>query len=1197
MSTEIKIFQCNIQSMEKNKDELSRQMIVGKYDIALLSETWSKEIQVKKYNISNHFTFLDSRDDGYGGAAIIIKKEYKSREYKLPKFDCIQCVAREIVNPNILVVSIYISPNINTTDLKNNLKQIFDRLKQHRKTIIGGDFNAHHFVWDKRKTDRKGSIIMDIVNDTEFLILNEGQVTFVPAELNKQPTAIDLVLTSAALYQDSTMQVLDYSIGSRHLVIATTITIQEKRKTEYFINKKKIKENVAKINVDTVENINDIQCQIQKIIKKAKQKNKHEPKFWWSDEVEIAWNTKNEARAKFNKNSGLAELIELKKAEGKFTRLKKIAAQNKFREFASSIDPTTPSRVIWNDIKRLTGRNKCKKENILVHEDKTLAVNFMDKYFPIEEIDVSKTQYSTFRDILNIEKWDAFLSKKKKPSAAGSDGISYEIMKIIPKKLQNLMIKELNDIWKTGMIPESMKTIKVIAIPKPGKCPETIDGVRPLSMINCLSKTLNAAVLTEYQDFLENKKLLPTLSFGFRKKRSTTDCLNFVSNEIYRIKRAGKVAAAIFVDLTNAFNTVQIDKLEEILYEQRTPQEYISYFSAFLRKRKIKFQVGQEYIERTISNGLPQGDVLSPTLFNMYTSSLHEIKVEGVTLVQYADDFGVLIEGKNLEEVKQRAQIFIDKFALETRRLNFDINPSKTKSIIFQANNKDLDVVIRGEQIETVNHHRYLGILIDKYFRLGSHVRELKTKAIQRLDMIKVISGTRYGGHPETLNIIYNGLVRNFLEYGVTIYCSTTKTNLNFLNVINNQCLRRITGCTRSTPINTLHAIAAQQPMQFRRIYVVGKYLVKNRYRNSVVWHQLERNMDGPIDDSKRYSYMERMTQEHHQVFHNMTREVISQNNCNSVKVELDLSNEMWSKRITSKIVLKQLTLGLIHGKYAGRQIIYTDASWQQEECGIGIYHAESNTRLSLKLKNTVCIMSAELEAIHMALQFIKNSSISAAVIMTDSKSGLTLVKTAKQNNVRDEVIDSILQMARETETTLQWIPGHVNIKGNELADTLAKAALSQEETINNKMMIHDAVSYFTNLADEQMQHWYVNYTAELGKGRKFFALQTAIRKDPWHKKLQLNNEETRTLNRIFSGHDYSKYGLHKMNLENDCMCETCDQIEDAKHLILFCTKYENIRKKLDLDGIHSIQEIFEDKNTETMKKVTKFLKEIDKLI
>lgn len=70
-----------------------------------------------------------------------------------------------------------------------------------------------------------------------------------------------------------------------------------------------------------------------------------------------------------------------------------------------------------------------------------------------------------------------------------------------------------------------LKTIKIVAIPKPGKNPETVEGVRPISLMNCELKLLNSAILKRLEEFLEEKGTLLALSFGFRKRMSTITCL------------------------------------------------------------------------------------------------------------------------------------------------------------------------------------------------------------------------------------------------------------------------------------------------------------------------------------------------------------------------------------------------------------------------------------------------------------------------------------------------------------------------------------------------------------------------------------------------------------------------------------------------------------------------------------------------
>lgn len=223
---EVRLFQINIQSLEKHKEELSRVLIKEGYDIALISESWSKlELEKTKYKIPGFFTFLDSRNDGYGGAGVLINKSVKSREVQLPDSPKIQSVGRHIVADDILVISLYVSPSISVSDFEIELKEIFRIAAGYRKVILGGDFNAHHYSWDPRHLDGKGTILYDLINDSNLVIMNNGQPTFFPVDVNKSPSAIDLVLVSSSLLFDSITNVLDYGIGRHHLALKTCATL------------------------------------------------------------------------------------------------------------------------------------------------------------------------------------------------------------------------------------------------------------------------------------------------------------------------------------------------------------------------------------------------------------------------------------------------------------------------------------------------------------------------------------------------------------------------------------------------------------------------------------------------------------------------------------------------------------------------------------------------------------------------------------------------------------------------------------------------------------------------------------------------------------------------------------------------------------------------------------------------------------
>lgn len=93
---------------------------------------------------------------------------------------------------------------------------------------------------------------------------------------------------------------------------------------------------------------------------------------------------------------------------------------------------------------------------------------------------------------------------------------------------------------------------------------------------------------------------------------------------------------------------------------------------------------------------------MSPTLFNLYTLKLHSIEDEDVVLVQYADDFGIIVKGKTLEMLNNTAQNYMDKFVETADALNFKINAEKTKALLFHNSDSKLKVTINGTQVETI---------------------------------------------------------------------------------------------------------------------------------------------------------------------------------------------------------------------------------------------------------------------------------------------------------------------------------------------------------------------------------------------------------------------------------------------------------------------------------------------------------------
>lgn len=234
---------------------------------------------------------------------------------------------------------------------------------------------------------------------------------------------------------------------------------------------------------------------------------------------------------------------------------------------------------------------------------------------------------------------------------------------------------------------------------------------------------------------------------------------------------------AIFLDLDKAFDSVDCQKLLGTLVQKATPSKVTEWIYEYLRERQINIQSPEGTVAITTNTGLPQGCPLSPLLFNIYTASLHELEEDGVVLVQFADDFTILVFGEE-HEIVGKANRYLAKLNTRLTNMNLKINPRKCAAINF-SKIKDTNVIlkIREKRIEIVNTHKYLGYTIDRGFKHRKHIEEVVTKAGKSINMLKMISNRRSPADPETMIKIGNALIRTKIEYGAVIYGTAAKSN------------------------------------------------------------------------------------------------------------------------------------------------------------------------------------------------------------------------------------------------------------------------------------------------------------------------------------------------------------------------------------------------------------------------------------
>ena len=111
----------------------------------------------------------------------------------------------------------------------------------------------------------------------------------------------------------------------------------------------------------------------------------------------------------------------------------------------------------------------------------------------------------------------------------------------------------------------------------------------------------------------------------------------------------------------------------------------------------------------------------------------------------------------------------------------------------------------------------FLGLLFDKKLSFIPHIKALKAKCLKALDVLKVLSNTKWGGDRSVLLNLYRSLVRSKLDYGSIVYGSARKSYLKGLDIIHHQVLRLALGAFRTSPVESLYAESIEPSLHTRR--------------------------------------------------------------------------------------------------------------------------------------------------------------------------------------------------------------------------------------------------------------------------------------------------------------------------------------------------------------------------------------------
>ena len=783
--------------------------------------------------------------------------------------------------------------------------------------------------------------------------------------------------------------------------------------------------------------------------------------------------------------------------------------------------------------------------------------------------------------------------------ASGPDGIPNEVYKHCAMTLIPYLGRLFRATFSLHYYPELWKISDTVVLRKPGKSDySTAKAYRPIALLNCMSKILSRCVADVLVFEAETRALLPNYQFGGRAGRTTSDSIHLVTKTIKDAWRVGKVASVLFLDIKSAFPAATPEQLFHDMRMCGIPREITDWLREKLQGRytRLRFDDFTSELIHIISS-IDQGCPLSVILYGFYNSRLIASAncKNGETAVGSMDDVAVIATGHTFTETHQKlttffmrpkgandwsashnSQFSLDKFGLlnATRRITGSLGPS---------------LQLGNTTIAPSDSHRFLGLLMDYRLRFHQHVAYALGKGMAWVATLRRLVHSHYGLAPSLVRRLYLAVAIPGMLYAVDTFITPVKTApgqkrprgsegaVRKLARVHREALILITGGMRSAPTDLMTAHADMLPFR----HLVDKLCQRATIRLCTL--PPSHPLTSHVCRAARH-YVKR----HRSALHELLHTYADKNTPNHMEKILAVRHHpAWQPRVWAHVPSSKEAAEDDDAEWARHHgiMVYSDGSEQGGKVGAAAVLLRRGTRRYKILHHHLGtseehgIFEAEIvgsilgaELLYREKKAIQGPSV--ALDNTPAIQATQQLRPAPSHYLTDyfhDRIEALFQkgrVLRHEGFALRWVPGHLGIDGNEIADREAKRAAKGRSSTSKALprLLRRPLPLSASKAKQvhiaQLQKQAADEWKSSARGIRFHSIDPTLPSPKYMKSiLTLSRRQAAILFQLRSGHVPLNAHLHRIGRADTPQCPAChSDRETVTHYLLVCPAYAHAR-------------------------------------